>query len=52
MILAFSYRDTNGKYHEPENVTQVDGKPFVDGVEVIEQVEEDVEVSPERRQPR
>jgi leucyl-tRNA synthetase len=39
MILAFSYRDANGKYYEPENVTQVDGKPFAGGVEVTQQVE-------------
>jgi leucyl-tRNA synthetase len=39
MILAFSYRDASGKYYEPENVTQVDGKPFAGGVEVTQQVE-------------
>jgi leucyl-tRNA synthetase len=39
MILAFSYRDANGKYYEPEAVTQVDGKPFVGGVEVSQQIE-------------
>ena len=39
MILAFSYRDANGKYYEPEAVTQVDGKPFVGGVEVTQQIE-------------
>jgi leucyl-tRNA synthetase len=39
MILAFSYRDASGKYYEPEEVTQVDGKPFVGGMEVTQQVE-------------
>jgi leucyl-tRNA synthetase len=39
MILAFSYRDANGKYLEPESVTQVDGKPFFNGQEVVQQVE-------------
>jgi leucyl-tRNA synthetase len=39
MILAFSYRDAQGKYHEPENVVQ-DGEKFtVDGVPVTQQIE-------------
>ena len=39
MILAFSYRDANGKYLEPEQISQVDGKPFFNGAEVVQQVE-------------
>ncbi len=39
MILAFSYRDANGKYLEPETITQLDGKPFFNGQEVVQQVE-------------
>ena len=39
MILAFSYRDASGKYHEPEKIVQTGGKFFVDGVEAEQQIE-------------
>ena len=39
MILAFSYRDANGKYHEPETVTRIDGKSFAGAIEVTQQIE-------------
>ena len=39
MILAFSYRDASGKYHEPEQVVQTGGKFFADGVEAEQQIE-------------
>ena len=39
MILAFSYRDASGKYHEPEQVVQAGGMFFVDGVEAEQQIE-------------
>jgi leucyl-tRNA synthetase len=39
MILAFSYRDANGKYYKPEAVSQVDGKLLADGKDVTQQVE-------------
>jgi leucyl-tRNA synthetase len=39
MILAFSYRDAQGRYYEPEQVVQ-DGDRFVaDGVPVTQQIE-------------
>ncbi len=39
MILAYSYRDAQGKYYEPEKVQQVDGKQMVGDVEVTSQIE-------------
>ena len=39
MILAFSYRDASGKYHEPEQVVHAGGMFFVDGVEAEQQIE-------------
>jgi leucyl-tRNA synthetase len=39
MILAFSYRDASGRYHEPEKIVQKGGKFFVDGVGVEQQIE-------------
>ncbi len=39
MILAFSYRDTAGLYHEPTNVIDRDGRYFAGTVEVHRQVE-------------
>ncbi|TVR02365.1 MAG: leucine--tRNA ligase [Deltaproteobacteria bacterium] len=33
MILAFSYRDGNGKYHHPDNVEERDGEWYVKGTE-------------------
>jgi leucyl-tRNA synthetase len=39
MILAHSYRDDNGGYHEPHRVTEQNGRYSADGVEVQRQVE-------------
>lgn len=39
MILAYSYKDANGKYLEPEKVQTVDGKAMFDGKEVTSQIE-------------
>jgi leucyl-tRNA synthetase len=39
MILAFSYRDAQGRYYEPEAVSQDDGKLLAGGVEVTQQIE-------------
>lgn len=39
MILAYSYRDAQGKYYEPEKVETIDGKHFVGEVEVSSQIE-------------
>jgi leucyl-tRNA synthetase len=39
MILAPSYRDRNGRYHEPDQVTEQNGRYCADGVEVQRQVE-------------
>ena len=39
MILAFSYRDGSGRYHEPEKIIQTGGKFFADGVEAEQQIE-------------
>ncbi len=40
MILAFSYRDAQGRYFEPERVVSNDGKHIADGdVEVSQQIE-------------
>jgi leucyl-tRNA synthetase len=40
MILAFSYRDAQGRYFEPERVVSKDGKHIADGsVEVSQQIE-------------
>ena len=39
MILAFSYRDKNGKFYEPEQVSHIDGKHFAEGQELSEQIE-------------
>jgi leucyl-tRNA synthetase len=39
MILAFSYRDTAGLYHEPTEVIERDGRYFASAVEVHRQVE-------------
>ena len=39
MILACSYRDRDGRYHESDQVTEQDGRYFAGGVEVHRQVE-------------
>jgi len=39
MILAFSYRDASGKYHEPEKITHAGGKFFAGGLEAEQQIE-------------
>jgi len=39
MILAFSYRDAQGKYYEPETVVQEDDEFIADGVPVVQQIE-------------
>jgi leucyl-tRNA synthetase len=39
MILAFSYRDASGRYHEPEKIVQTRGKFFADGVEAERHIE-------------
>jgi leucyl-tRNA synthetase len=39
MILGFSYEDANGKYYEPERVTETNDKFFVDGTEVTRKLE-------------
>ena len=39
MVLAFSYRDTNGKYHEPSAVLERDGHFYAGDTEVTRQVE-------------
>jgi leucyl-tRNA synthetase len=39
MILAFSYRDASGRYHEPEKIVHAGGRFFADGVEVEQQIE-------------
>jgi leucyl-tRNA synthetase len=39
MILAFSYRDASGRYHEPEKIVRAGGKFFAGGVEVEQQIE-------------
>ncbi len=39
MILAFSYKDANGKYHAPEDVAQIESKFFADGSELSQQIE-------------
>jgi len=39
MILASSYRDRDGRYHEPDQVTERNGRYSTDGVEVQRQVE-------------
>ena len=52
MILAFSYRDASGKYHEPEQVVQTGGKFFADGVEAEQQIEKMSKSRIQCRQPR
>ena len=39
MILAFSYKDMNGKYCEPEKVTQIGEKFFAQQQELTQQIE-------------
>lgn len=39
MILAFSYRDGDGKYYEPESVVQVEDKFFAEETKVARQIE-------------
>jgi leucyl-tRNA synthetase len=39
MILAYSYRDRDGRYHEPDQVTEQGGRYYADGVEVQRQLE-------------
>lgn len=39
MILAYSYRDSAGRYYRPEDVIEKDGRWFVGDVEVDRQVE-------------
>ncbi|MGL4288498.1 MAG: leucine--tRNA ligase, partial [Phreatobacter sp.] len=39
MILAFSYRDASGRYHEPSEAVERDGKHYAGSVELSRQVE-------------
>jgi leucyl-tRNA synthetase len=39
MILAFSYRDGDGRYHDPAQITERDGRYFARTVEVHRQIE-------------
>jgi leucyl-tRNA synthetase len=39
MILAFSYRDGDGRYHEPSQITERDGRYFAQTIEVNRQIE-------------
>jgi leucyl-tRNA synthetase len=39
MILAFSYRDAQGRYYEPKDVTEREGKHFAGALEVDRQIE-------------
>lgn len=39
MVLAYSYHDSDSRYHEPGQVTEQDGRFFAGGVEVNRQVE-------------
>jgi leucyl-tRNA synthetase len=39
MILAFAYRDRDGKYYEPERVSETHGRFSVGGTEVTQQIE-------------
>ena len=39
MILAFSYRDDAGKYHEPDKVTQREGHHFAGDIAVTRKIE-------------
>ncbi|MFM0288119.1 leucine--tRNA ligase [Paraburkholderia megapolitana] len=39
MVLAFSYKDASGRYYEPDQVTERDGKYFSAGEELSSQVE-------------
>jgi leucyl-tRNA synthetase len=39
MILAFSYRDAQGRYYEPQEVVEREGKYLAGGIEVSRQVE-------------
>jgi leucyl-tRNA synthetase len=39
MVLAFSYRDASGRYYEPDEVAERDGRYYAGSVEVSRQVE-------------
>jgi leucyl-tRNA synthetase len=39
MILGYSYRDIDGRYHEPERVAEAHGKLLVGATEVTRQIE-------------
>ena len=39
MVLAFSYRDASGRYHEPGEVAERDGRHYAGPVEVSRQIE-------------
>jgi leucyl-tRNA synthetase len=39
MVLAFSYRDASGRYHEPGEVAERDGRYYAGSAEVSRQVE-------------
>jgi leucyl-tRNA synthetase len=39
MILAFSYRDTSGRYYEPSEAAEQDGKHYAGSTELSRQVE-------------